>query len=147
MLGADTSDVDSRETDVGGVGLPRRVSPTDLSALLHRDTSAWRLARPVVLALLIVIGIGGLLGFGAFRLIGGSQGWPVNVTRTANGWRLSSPEGFDRGSIALTDNYLAYDNGDSLELLDLRSGKTKVLARGRSRRAERPTIRSLSSRI
>ena len=41
---------------------------------------------------------------------------------------MGSPDGLlQQSGLALTDDYLAWDNGDCLELLDLHSGKAKVL--------------------
>ena len=105
-----------------------RRTESDLAALLRHDTAPWRLARPVVLALVLVVGAGSLLGILAYHLTGGGQGWPTTVARTANGWRVGSPSGLlQQSGLSLTDHYLAWDNGGCLELLDLRSGETKVL--------------------
>lgn len=105
----------------------RRASPDDLSDLLRRDTSPWRTARPVLLVILLIVGIGGLLGFIAHRITDVGQGWPITVTEIAGGYRVSSKDGLAQSGPALSDRYLAWLNGKCLELLDLRSGKTTLL--------------------
>jgi hypothetical protein len=115
-------------TDATGAARPATGSAADLAALLRHDTAPWRRARPVLLALVLVVGAGSLLGLLAYHLAGGGQGWPTTVVRTASGWSVGSPDGLlQQSGLALTDDYLAWDNGDCLELLDLHSGKAKVL--------------------
>ncbi len=115
-------------TDAAGAARSGAGSPADLAALLRHDTAAFRLARPVLLALVLVVGAGSLSGLLAYHLTGGSQTWPTKIVRTASGWSVGSPDGLlQQSGLALADDYLAWDNGGCLELLDLRSGKTKVL--------------------
>jgi len=81
----------------------------------------------VVVALAFVVGAGCLLGLVAFRMVGSDNGWPTTVTRTADGWRLGSPDGLSQDGVALSDRCLTWLNGGCLELLDLRSGRVTVL--------------------
>ena len=80
------------------------------------------------LALLLVVLTGVVLGVIAFIAVGPGPQWPLTVTRTRDGWRLSSPRGLSIGGPAVSDRYLAFLNGHRLELMDLQSGKVTVLA-------------------
>jgi hypothetical protein len=126
---ADTCDMDN--TDSHSIWRQRRGCPPAardaLSALLRRDTRGWRTAGPALLALLVVIATGSVAGALAFKVVGGSQGWPITVERTAVGWRLSSP-GLQQRGVALANNHMVWNNGGCLQLFDLHSGKTIVLA-------------------
>lgn len=74
------------------------------------------------------LAVGVALGYAVFWLTGGHEwAWPVTVTRTASGWRLSSPIGLQQNVMDLDDAHLLWQNGSCLELLDLESGKVTVL--------------------
>jgi hypothetical protein len=97
---------------------------------LHHDASRWRLEAKALAVVLAVLLTGGLLGAGAYAVIAAlSPSWPATVVKTANGWRVSSPSGLRQSAPALAGDYLAWDNGPCLQLLDLRSGRTSVLQR------------------
>lgn len=101
--------------------------PADASALLRRDAARGRIAGPIMLALVLLVGAGALLGYLAYRVSSAGSGWPVKIVRTADGWLVSSPQHLHESRPALTDDYLTWLNGDCLELFDLRNGKARVL--------------------
>ena len=106
-----------------------RITPSELRAVLRRDTGGWRTARPVALLLAMVIAVGASLGAAAYRVTSADRSMPVKLTRTARGWRVASPDGLVSQSLmALSDTHLAWSDGGALELLDLRSGAVKELA-------------------
>ncbi len=122
--------MDSDSTDplrAAPPGRTDRVAAGELSALLRRDTSGWRLLRPALLAFLIIIAVGAAFGALAYAVAGGYQGWPTTVVRTAAGWRISSADGLQQDSEMVAGSSMVWNNGGCLELLDLGSGKTTVL--------------------
>jgi hypothetical protein len=92
----------------------------ELSAQIRRDTRQWRVVRPALVAFLLIVGAGVLLGALAFVVAGSHQAWPTSVGGTATGWRVSSPDGLTQNGLAPSEHYLVWTNGGCLELLDLR---------------------------
>ena len=108
-------------------GEPAADAANELSALLHRDASGWRVARPALIAFLAVLLAGAAAGALAHAVTGGYQSWPTTVVKTATGWRVGGIDGLQQSGEELAGRYLVWNNGGCLELLDTRGGKTTVL--------------------
>jgi hypothetical protein len=108
-------------------GEPAADAAHELSALLRRDASGWRVARPALIVFLAVLLAGAAAGALAHAVTGGYQSWPTTVVKTATGWRVGGIDGLQQSGEELAGRYLVWNNGGCLELLDTRGGKTTVL--------------------
>ena len=70
-----------------------------------------RPSRATLLALAAVILVGVALGATAFGLTRGSTSWPVSITRTSLGWRVSGPFGESQQIWDLSGDHLLWNNG------------------------------------
>ena len=84
--------------------------------------------RALLFALLVVL-VGAAFGVGGFYLERATSYWRPDVTRTDHGWRvLQKSRGPD--GLALAGDRLAWQDGVSILLMDLRSGRVKLLGPG-----------------
>lgn len=88
-----------------------------------------RPSRATLLTLAAVILVGVALGATAFGLTRGSTSWPVSITRTLLGWRVSGPFGESQQIWDLSGDHLLWNNGAYLEVCDLRRGRATLLQR------------------
>ena len=90
--------------------------------------------RALLFAALVLLA-GAALGAGGFLLEQTTSNWRPQIVRTQTGWRITEVRmlGFD--GLALCDERIAWQDGASILLLDLRSGKARLLGPGNEARA------------
>ena len=86
-------------------------------------------ARALLLTALVLLA-GVALGVAGFFVERGMSTWRPEVTRTANGWRVVQAHRPPLGGLALGGDDLVWGCGPSIVLMDLRSGRLKLLGPG-----------------
>lgn len=84
------------------------------------------LPRALLIALLVPVA-GAALGMAAFRWEQVRADWRPKVVRIATGWRVSQASGLSPVSPAVAGDHLAWSAGPYTILLDLKTGRTKLL--------------------
>jgi hypothetical protein len=82
-----------------------------------------------VLAATLVVVAGAILGVAGFAVEQSRADWHPHVVRTAAGWRISEP-GAGMGDPALAGDHLAWQDGPSTVVMDLRSGRSRLIGDG-----------------
>lgn len=118
--GSPPADAGARPLTVGAA--PRR-----------RRSEGWAL----LFAALVILA-GGALGAGGFLLEQATSNWRPHLARTQTGWRITERRMLGFGGLALCDGRLAWQDGPSIVLFDLRSGAAKLLGPGPLARATWP---------
>jgi len=91
----------------------------------RRRSEAWAL---LFAALVLLVGAAvGTVGFLAEQA---TANWRPHIARTQTGWRITEARMLGLSGLALCDGHLAWQDGASILLLDLRSGKAKLLGPG-----------------
>jgi hypothetical protein len=83
----------------------------------------------------LVLLAGAALGAGGFLLEQATANWRPQIVRTQTGWRITDKRLLGFGGLALSGERIAWQDGPSILLLDLRSGKVKLLGPGAEARA------------
>ena len=96
----------------------------------RRRSETWALLFAAVVLL-----AGAALGAGGFLLEQAAANWRPQIVRTQTGWRISEARRLGFRGLALCDGRIAWQDGASILLLDLRSGKAKLLGPGATARA------------
>jgi len=86
-------------------------------------------ARALLLTALVLLA-GVALGAAGFFVERGMSTWRPEVTRTANGWRVVQAHRPPLGGLALGGDDLVWGCGPSIVLMDLTSGRLKLLGPG-----------------
>jgi hypothetical protein len=89
-----------------------------------------RLELRTLLAALLVPALGAALGAAAFAYESAHQPWRPQTTRTANGWRIVEPTGHRPSDPAVGSGRLVWTWFADTILMDLTSGKTRLLGAG-----------------
>ena len=96
-----------------------------------KDVSASRLpGLRTVLAALLIPALGAALGAVAFAYESARQPWRPQTTRTATGWRIVEPGGRPPSDPSVSDGRLVWTWGADTILMDLTTGKTRLLGSG-----------------
>jgi hypothetical protein len=111
--------------------LPRVASPLGPGAGTRPHLSE---ARALLLTALVLL-VGVVLGAAGFFVERGLSTWRPEVTRTANGWRVVQAHRAPLVGMALGGDDLVWGCGPSIVLMDLRSGRLKLLGPGPASRA------------
>ena len=126
------------ETPVGesgspsaSAGLPPPAPPLSSGAGTGLHVSE---ARALLLTALVLL-VGVALGAAGFFVERGMSTWRPEVTRTATGWRIVQSHRAPLGGMALGGDDLVWGCGPSIVLMDLRSGRLKLLGPGPLARA------------
>jgi hypothetical protein len=91
----------------------------------------------------VVVAVGAILGVAGFALEQAHADWRPQATRTALGWRVSQPY-LGINEPALAGNHLAWQAGPYTIVMDLSSGKAKLV--GAARDAQSLTSPAVSPR-
>ncbi len=91
----------------------------------------------------VVVVVGAILGVAGFALEQAHADWRPQATRTAHGWRVSQPY-LGINQPALAGDHLAWQAGPYTIVMDLSSGKAKLV--GAARDAQSLTPPAVSSR-
>ena len=83
----------------------------------------------------LVLLAGAAFGAGGFFLEQATANWRPRIVRTESGWRVSEVRQLGIGGLALCGDRIAWQDGPSILLLDLRSGGPKLLGPGATARA------------
>jgi hypothetical protein len=110
---------------------PRVASPLGPGAGTRPHLSE---ARALLLTALVLL-VGVVLGAAGFFVERGMSTWRPEVTRTANGWRVVQAHRAPLVGMALGGDDLVWGCGPSIVLMDLRSGRLKLLGPGPASRA------------
>ena len=106
--------------------LPRVAAPLDSGAGTKPHPSETRAL--LVTALVLLAGVA--LGAAGFFVERGMSTWRPEVTRTASGWRVVQAHRASLGGMALGGDDLVWGCGPSIVLMDLGSGRLKLLGPG-----------------
>ena len=90
--------------------------------------------RAVVLSL-VVLAAGSALGIAWYRVERSASIQPPLVERTADGWKVTARQQRTFSGLALNGDRLLWQNGASIEYLDLASGRLRLLGPGPGMRA------------
>ena len=118
--GSSVPDALSRVASPPGSGTEARPQPSEARALL-------------LTALVLLAGVA--LGAAGFFVERGMSTWRPEVTRTASGWRVVQTHRVPFNGMALGGDSLVWTSGPSIVLMDLRSGRLKLLGPGPASRA------------
>jgi hypothetical protein len=119
---------------LGAQPLTQDSRPLTQDAQPRRQRSeAWAL---LFAALVILVGAG--VGAGGFFVEQATANWHPHVTRTQTGWRITEVRMLGFGGLTLCNGRIAWQDGSSILLLDLRSGKAKLLGPGSEARTTWP---------
>ena len=110
---------------------PRVASPLGPGAGTRPHLSE---ARALLLTALVLL-VGVVLGAAGFFVERGLSTWRPEVTRTADGWRVVQAHRAPLVGMALGGDDLVWGCGPSIVLMDLRSGRLKLLGPGPASRA------------
>ena len=101
-------------------------------------------ARALLAALLVVV-CGAIIGVAGFAFEQAHADWRPHATRTATGWRVTQPVLGVNGP-ALAGGHLAWQAGPYTIVMDLRSGKTKLVgAAADAQSVEPPAVSSAAA--
>jgi hypothetical protein len=106
--------------------LPRVAPPLRSGAGTKPHVST---ARALLLTAFVLLA-GVALGVGGFFVERGMSTWRPEVTRTASGWRIVQTHRVPFDGMALGGDTLVWVSGPSILLMDLRSGRLKLLGPG-----------------
>jgi hypothetical protein len=110
---------------------PRVAAPLDANAETPPRTSE---ARALLFAALVLL-VGMALGGAGFFLERSMSTWRPEITRTASGWRIAQAHRVPLSAMTLGGDNLAWGCGPSIIVMDLRSGRLKLLGPGPASRA------------
>jgi hypothetical protein len=96
----------------------------------RRRSERWAL---LYAALVLLAGV--VIGAGGFLYEQATANWRPQVVRTQTGWRITETRRLGFSGLALCDGRLAWQDGPSILLLDLRTGKARLLGPGATARA------------
>jgi len=96
----------------------------------RRRSETWAL----LFAALVLL-IGAAFGAGGYLLEQATSNWRPQIVRTQSGWRITEVRGLGFSGLALHGQRIAWQDGPSILLLDLRSGRAKLLGPGEMARA------------
>jgi len=116
---------DSRSPSVPAAP-PRVASPLSSGAGTKPHVSE---ARALLLTALVLIA-GVALGVAGFFVERGMSTWRPEIKRTASGWRVVQTHGAPFSGMALGGDTLVWASDPSIVLMDLRSGRLKLLGPG-----------------
>ena len=106
-------------------------APLDASAEAPPRTSE---ARALLFAALVLL-VGIALGAAGFFVERSMSTWRPEITRTASGWRIVQAHRAPLSAMALGGDNLVWGCGPSIVVMDLRSGRLKLLGPGPASRA------------
>jgi len=110
---------------------PRVASPLSSGSAARPHVSE---ARALLLSALVLLA-GVALGAAGFVVERGMSTWRPEVTRTASGWLVVQTHRVPLSGMALGGDSLVWTSGPSIVLMDLRSGRLKLLGPGPLARA------------
>jgi hypothetical protein len=116
--------------------------PAPLTRAAAERPHSW--ARALLISGLILLA-GGVLGAAAFAFEQSRATWRPQVSRTSDGWRISTSHGLRLGGAGLGGDRLAWEAGPFTLLTDLRSGRSRLL--GAAASAGRASAPSISDRF
>ncbi len=82
-----------------------------------------------MLAAALVVVAGAILGVAGFAVEQSHANWRPHVVRTASGWRITEP-GAGIGDPTLAGGHLAWQDGPYTVLMDLRTGRSRLVGDG-----------------
>jgi len=80
-----------------------------------------------LLVSLAVLAVGAALGAGGFAFEQSHVSWRPQVSRTGDGWKISTSHGLKLGSAALMPSHIVWNAGPFTVLTDLHDGTSKLL--------------------
>ena len=96
----------------------------------RRRSETWAL----LFAALVLL-IGAAFGAGGYLVEQATSNWRPRIVPTQTGWRITEVRQLGFSGLALCDERIAWQDGPSILLLDLRSGRAKLLGPGEKARA------------